>query len=108
MFSFFKNISLKRRLIKTLERLKFKKENPNSKLYGHFTSVEFYETQEYTIYGVGDVQIREYKKDKKIVLFKDQKQQMALRDGKTNCIMNIKYLNKIFDKIDDVTNNDTR
>lgn len=58
-------MSLKRRLLKTLERLKFKAENPESKLYGHFGSVEFFETNDYSVYGIGDFQIKEYKVEKK-------------------------------------------
>ena len=108
MFTFFKSMTLKRRLLKTLERLKFKAQNPDSKLYGYFGAVDFFETKDYSVYGIGDFQIKEYKTEKKVELLKKQKKQMIVEGLKVLCVMNTDYLNKTFDAIDDITNNDTK
>ena len=108
MFSFLSNITLKRRLKKTLERMKFKSNNPESKLYGYYGKVKNFETEEFSSYEIGSFQIREYKNINKIEFLFKHKKQLVLNKNDLLCIMEPTKINQLFDKTDDLTNNDTK
>lgn len=108
MLPFINNMALKKRLHKTLERMKFKSSNPDSKLYGYFGKVNSFETDDYKVYEIEKFQIREYKNKKKFEFIHDGKKQLKIEGRNILCIMEPDKINKLFDLTDDLTNNSTK
>lgn len=105
---FFRSFRIKRRVLKTLERFKFKVQNPESKVFGHFKQIRKYNSEEFVCYEVGKFKFHEFKMEDKIVFYYDSRPQIVLRGGKVTLFSEYQYLNKLLDQSDDMTNNDTR
>ena len=105
---FFKSFRMRRRILKTLERFKFKVDHPESKVYGVFRKVRKYNSGEFICYELDKFKFNEYKHEYKVVFYYDSKPQIVIRGHRATLITEYNYLNDILDLTDSLTNNSTR
>jgi hypothetical protein len=103
----FAKLKLRKRLIKTLDRFRFKAYNPKSKMYGYFEPVKITDTPEYKEFHQRPFIIREYKDKFKVVFLVDYKKQMEIKTFTTLLISRKSVVEKYFEKTDEATNNFT-
>lgn len=102
----FKRLKIKKRLRKTYERIKFKADNPSSRLYGHF-KVKRIENNQEEIYNFANYKIIKKLNKKEIQFYENNVLQMVSFRFSTKFYNNIESLESTFNKTDVLTNNYT-
>lgn len=101
------SIKLRKRILKTLERFKFKANNPNSYIYGYFHPVKHYNSQGNDIY-----EIERFKfvvSTNQIIFYYDHHVQAVLKSFlRTSIFSTTDKINDLLDESDLLTNNNTK
>lgn len=102
------SLYIRKRIIKTLARLKFKSENPDSHIYGYFQPVKSYKNNNYTTYELDKVKLIVYTDGSINFYYNHNLQAIVKSFFRVSLIASVSSLNAIIDECDLLTNNDTR
>lgn len=99
-----KRFKMKKKLIKTFERVKFKAENPTSKVYGHFKVTKI-EDDNYETYKIANFKILNSKHKRELKFYENNVLQMEVFRFTSKYYNDIQSIEIAFKKTDDLTNN---
>lgn len=102
------SIYLRKRILNTLERLKFKYQNPNSHIYGFFPAVRSYKNNQYITYEIDKVKIIVYPKGNINFYYNHILQAVVKPFFRISLISKPEVINEILNETDLLTNNDTK
>lgn len=102
------SLYIRKRIMNTLKRLKFKAENKDSHIYGYFPPVKSYKTRDYSTYEIEKFKIVQYKNGDVIFYYNHHIQAVIKKFLRISLIASVDSLNKIINECDDLTNNDTK
>lgn len=102
------SIHIRKRILKTLERLKFKSLNPNSHIYGYFPAVRSYKNNEYITYEIDNLKIVVYSNGNINFYYSHVLQAVVKSFFRITLISTPKSINNILNEIDILTNNNTK
>lgn len=100
------SLKLRRRILKTLDRFKFKAHNPDSHIYGYFQPVKHYNSQGNDIYELD--RFKFVVSSNKVVFYYDHHVQATLKSfWRTSFLSTPEKINEILNDSDLLTNNST-
>lgn len=102
------SLYIRKRILKTLARFKFKAENHDSHIYGYFQPVKNYKNNNYITYELDKFKIIVYANGNINFYYLHNLQAVVKSFFRISLIGRVDYLNNILDECDLITNNDTR
>lgn len=102
------NFYIRKRILKTFERFKFKANNPDSHIYGYIKNIKHYKTDHYQVYELNQFKFTVYNDNKIIFSYEHQPQAILNSFCRTTIISRKEIIHHMLDECDSLTNNNTK
>lgn len=102
------SLYVRKRILKTLERLKFKSLNPNSHIYGFFPAVRSYKNNQYVTYEIENIKMTVFPSGQINFYHNHVLQAVVKKFFRISLISKATVINDILNETDMLTNNNTK